>query len=87
MDDKNLKIVMMNNHHQEEYIAKGIPEKIIEELSTLSEKIIISSSNKNNYKSFAAEFRTSPATKVWERIVNNGLAEYNDEKDIHTYTR
>jgi len=86
VDNKTLKITMINHHNQDIYIAKGIPEKIIEQLSILSEMKIISSSNKVQYQSFESEFRTPPATKVWERIKGMGNATYDIEKDIYTYT-
>ena len=85
INDETLKITMINHHNQDIYIAKGIPEKIIQELSILSEMKVISSSNKSQYQSFESEFRTPSATKVWERIRNFGNATYDSEQDIYSY--
>lgn len=81
--DHFMKITMMNNHNQACYSAKGIPEKIIETLQNLSGKTIISSSNNPVYQSFNEEYRTPPATKVWERMKLKGMASYDEQKDTY----
>jgi hypothetical protein len=81
--DNCLKVTMINNHNQIEYSAKGIPERIIQELRNLSNKVIISSSNNPLYKSFDGEFRTPPADKFWNRLVTQGKASYDIETDTY----
>ena len=77
-----LKITGVNRHNQIVYSAKGIPEKIILELGYLSGKKVISSSNNSKSKYFEDEFRTPAAAKVWQRLVEQGLAFHNEETDI-----
>ena len=81
--DNYIKVTMINNHNQIEYSAKGIPEKIIQELRNLSDKVIISSSNNPLYKSFDEEYRTLPAYKVWNRLIVQGKASYDTEIDTY----
>jgi len=85
VNSETLKVTMINHHNQDIYIAKGIPERIIRELAIISGQRVISSSNKTQYQSFGAEFRTPPATKVWDRIKTIGNATYDSEKDIYSY--
>ncbi len=75
------KVVMMNHHKRPEYIAMGIPERLIEEANIQLDLTIKSSSNKLG----VGEYRTPNAEKVWERLVERDLAEYNDETDEYTY--
>ena len=84
-DEGNAKVIMMNHHNNVDYIAKGIPEKIIEISAIKLNKSIHSSSNIAEYKIFDGEFRSLSADKVWERLVNKNLAIYNTQTDIFTY--
>ena len=81
INDNNGKVVMMKHNNRPEYIAMGIPERLIEESHIQLKLTIKSSSNKSN----AGEYRTQPADKVWERLVEKGIAEYNEEADEYTY--
>lgn len=83
--DNQLKITVMNNRNSDVFSAKGIPEKIIDELAKISGKTVISSTNKLTAKSIDSEFRTGEATKVWERLVKEKKATYNSNFDIYTY--
>lgn len=84
--DDTGKVITMNNNNQKGYSAKGIPDKMIEEASKKLNLNIISSSNKKGGKFFDNEWRTTDATKVWNRLVQNGLANYNYELDFYTYS-
>ena len=68
-----------------QYTGKGITERLIEESANFLELTIISSTSNPNKKVLNTEFRTVPATKVWERLKNQGLASYNEEDDIYTF--
>lgn len=85
--DNQIKVTMINSHNQGAYSSKGIPEKIIEELQLLTGKEIISSSNNPLSKSFLEEYRTPPATKVWERLIAKGLASYDEQMDTYKFKK
>ena len=85
ISDEKIKITMMNNHNQEIYSGKGIPERLIEELHIITGKDIVSSSNNPHKKVLEEEYRTPPATKVWQRLVNINRASYNTEDDLFTF--
>jgi len=82
ISDDTLKITTVNRHNQIIYSAKGITEKIIQILALLSGKKVISSTNNPAFKFFDEEFRTPAATKVWQRVVQQGFATYDAETDI-----
>ena len=79
------KVTQMTHQNMPEYIAKGIPEKMIEESSSVLNLQVISSTNIESAKSFGTEWRTREATKVWERLVALGKSVHNTETDIYTY--
>jgi hypothetical protein len=85
IENNQLKMTMMNNHNSATFSAKGIPEKIIDELAKISKKTVISSTNKLTAKSIDSEYRTGEATKVWERLVSENKATYDSDSDIYTY--
>ena len=80
------KVTQMKHQNMPEYVAKGIPEKMIEESSAVLQLEIISSTNIESAKSFDTEWRTPQATKVWERLVALGKASHNSATDIYTYS-
>lgn len=84
VDENTGKITSMNNRKMTEYIAKGIPEKLIEEANSVLNLTINSSSNTEEFKAFPNEWRSESATKVWERLLNRGEAEYDQQRDIYT---
>lgn len=63
----------------EYYRGKGIARAIILESKKLFNKRVISSSNKN--KIFNREMRKPDANRVWEKMVEEGLVQYNFEGD------
>ena len=79
-----IKVTMMKHQEEVIYKAKGIPEKMIEELYKITNKTIISSTNNPKAKILAEEFRTPQASKVWERLLNNEKAVYDIKNDIYT---
>jgi len=85
INKNKIKITMINHHNQPMYSAKGITEKLIEVLHSISEMNVASSSNNKLFQSFKAEYRTPPATKVWMRLIEQGLAIYDEESDTFNY--
>ena len=83
IDKVTLKPIMMEHHYIEKYVAKGIPERIIEVVQNITNKNVISSSNKR--KILDTEYRTESSEKVWERLVQQNKAEYKNENDIYRY--
>jgi hypothetical protein len=81
------KVTMMKNRDLKEYVGKGITERMIEEASTVLDIQICSSTNNPDKKVFKTEWRTEPATKIWERLRVRGRATYSVEDDIYTYIR
>lgn len=84
IDNGSLKVVSMHAVDNM-YRGKGIPEQMIIQVAAIMGRSISSSSNKHKYKDSDNECRTPDATKVWNRLVSKGLAEFDQEKDIYTY--
>ena len=82
INDTTAKVTVMDAHHRPEYSAKGIPEALIKEANLITGKRIISS---KSYVEEGGEFRTQHATKVWNRLVDEGRAEYDNDSDTYTY--
>jgi hypothetical protein len=66
----------MHHHNFEEFVAKGIPEAFILETARLFRQKVCSTSNLED-----PDFRTIPATKVWERLVARGAAIFHQQRD------
>lgn len=66
---------------KESHRMKGIPEALILEAGKIFGKRIISSSDKHPI--LMNEWRRGAASKVWERLVQKGLAKYNSDKDYY----
>ena len=79
MENDALKITMMENHKIPEYSATGIPDALIPHIAKTFQKAVVSSSNGVR----AGEFRTPDATKVWDRLVTNGMATKDEETDSY----
>jgi hypothetical protein len=77
------KVTVMDRNNMEVYRAKGIPEAMIILCKKLTTRNILSSSNHQPSKLLPEEFRTPPATKVWERLKKNNLANYNEHSDTY----
>ena len=83
IDDKTAKVAMMNHHNQPEYIAQGIPERMIEEAYEVLGIQIISSTNSEKHQKLPNEYITIGAVKVWERLVSKGKAYFNEEERVY----
>ena len=83
--DNKGKVIQMKHQNMQEYVAKGIPDKMIEESSKVLNLEIISSTNIESAKSFGTEWRTGEATKVWKRLMALGKAKHDSETDIYTF--
>src|SRR4051812_43431089 len=55
-------------HNKQHYSAKGITEALFRYIATVSGLTLVSSSNLQSQQGDDAEFRTSKATAVWERL-------------------
>ncbi len=77
------KVTQMFHHFKEEYIAKGVPEKMIEEANRILNLNIISSTNKEESKLLSTEWRTTEAEKVWIRLYAQGKAKYDPNSEIY----
>jgi len=76
LDDGSHMVMMINSHGT--YGGYGIPDTILPFAANyLSTEIRSSPSMSENY------WRTAEATKVWERLLAAGKAEYNKETDIY----
>jgi len=73
IDNNTVKVTMMHHNNQPEYIAKGIPERMIEEAHNVLKRRIISSTNSENHKILPNEYITISAVKVWKRLISNDL--------------
>jgi hypothetical protein len=71
-----LRIKGMHHHNFEEFTAKGIPEAFILETARLFRQKVCSTSNLED-----PDFRTIPATKVWERLVAHSAAILHEQRD------
>ncbi|WP_131726565.1 hypothetical protein [Flavobacterium sp. Leaf82] len=85
IDNENGKVTIMSHKNNPEYVAKGIPEKMIEESSIVLNKSIHSSSNIAEFKSFETEWRSDSATKVWRRLQDQNNADYSEASDTYTF--
>ncbi len=72
-----LRVVMLENHLREEYKSKGIAQAMILMLARTSGKTVTSSSNRAG----SGQYRNEPACKIWQSLVEKGLAKYYPEED------
>jgi hypothetical protein len=79
------KVTVMDNRDLVQYRGKGITEKMIEEAANVLGLTVISSTNKSQKKLLLTEWRTPAATKIWNRLLDQGRATYNEEDDIYTF--
>jgi len=81
LTDEQVMVTMMHNHGSPLYTAKGIPEAMIIHLAEKLGKNVRSSSQL--HPTLDPEFRELGATKVWKRLVDQGLAKENTENDYY----
>lgn len=87
IDESTGKVTVMDNRNMIQYRGKGITEKLIDEASEVLDMTIISSTNVSGAKSLETEWRTEPATKIWERLKAKGTASHDKQTDIYTYLK
>lgn len=87
IDESIGKVTVMNNRDMIQYRGKGITEKLISESSLVLGLTIISSTSVQIGKSLENEWRTEPATKIWERLRVKGNASHDTITDIYTYLK
>ena len=87
IDDSTGKVTVMDNRNMIQYRGKGITEKLIDESSKVLNITIVSSTNIPSAKSLANEWRTEPATKIWERLKAKGSTSHDEQTDIYTYLK
>jgi hypothetical protein len=80
IDIDTLRIVVINNHHVPELTNKGIAGGLIK-LSRRNLGRVIESSPKAGRE--IATYRTKDAEKVWERLVLEGVAYYDQVRDVY----
>lgn len=85
INDATGKVSAMNNNREKKYMAKGIPNKMIEETAEVLMLQIISSTNNESFKLLYTEWRSLDAEKVWKRMVKEGRAEYDLRTDTFTF--
>lgn len=79
------KVTTMDNMGKPQFIAMGIPDRMIEEASNVLELTIVSSSNNSEFKFFGNEWRSPKATNVWKRLAKINNATYDVRRDIYTF--
>jgi hypothetical protein len=79
------KVTVMDNRNMVQYRGKGITEKMIEVSANVLGLTIISSTNNPQYKSLSTEWRTPAADVIWNRLLAQARATYNEEDDIYTF--
>lgn len=75
--------VSLDNQGKDHYRGKGITEALFSEVVRMTGRRLVSSSNKASR--CPNEFRTTAATRVWERLISNGRAAYDHSTDRYTY--
>jgi len=79
LDDDSYVVVMINAHGV--YGGCGIPDTLIPFAANHLSTKICSSPRMDEY---GKNWRTPDATKMWDRLVAKGKAEYNNEADIYS---
>ena len=81
IDDRTVRIVMMNNYKKPAYLAKGIPDALIPAVRQALKRVGVESSPSNHPD--GGIFRTKDATKVWKRLEAKGVAAFDSDRDIY----
>ncbi|AUZ84771.1 hypothetical protein [Methylophaga nitratireducenticrescens] len=74
-----LQVISMNHNHMLEYKAKGIPDALLLYIAKHSGKSVRSSPAWGK----GGEFRSTDATKVWDRLVAKNMALYFESEDLY----
>lgn len=84
INDTTVRQVMINNHTNPAYVAKGIPEELMSKVQKLLEKDVESSPT---ISETGADWRTPDATKMWDRLCKKDMATYDEETDTYRLNR
>jgi hypothetical protein len=84
LDEATVRVAWISHHNVEEYRMKGIPEEIIQIASKELGRTVQSSPEYGDTNDVR---RSSEATKVWKRLVAQGIATHNESTDIYECTR
>jgi hypothetical protein len=82
LDDATVRQVMLAHHDNPAYAAMGIPDALIPIVAAVLAKTVVSSPTTADD---TGVYRTEAATKVWDRLVGKGLADYDDAADVYEY--
>lgn len=74
-----LQVISMFNHNEPEYKGKGIPDSLLMHIASQSGKRVRSSPT----RAPGGVYRTSDATKVWDRLVSKNLASFSEQEDVY----
>ncbi len=83
LSDTTVRQVMLAHHENPAYTAMGIPDALIPVVAELLGRTVVSSPTTADD---TGVYRTVAATKVWDRLVGKGLASYDADADVYTYT-
>jgi hypothetical protein len=75
-DSSSYRIQMITHNRKSEFKAKGIPDTLLPVVSQQLKKRIISSRKRKI--TGCDEYRTDEADKMWDRLVEKGIAEYDN---------
>ena len=83
LDDATVRQGMLAHHDNPAYVAMGIPDALIPVVSAVLAKKVVSSPTTADD---TGVYRTEAATKVWDRLVGKGVANYDPDADVYQYT-
>jgi hypothetical protein len=83
LDEATVRQVMLAHHNNTAYAAMGIPDALIPVVAAVLGKKVVSSPTTADD---AGVYRTVAATKVWDRLVQKGVATFHAGADIYEYT-
>lgn len=80
LNDSTARSVMMRHHGEPAYVEKGIPEALLLEIKTVLGLTIESSPRCEA----PGVYRNDHATKVWDRLLKQNLAQYDQSRTVYT---
>jgi|ERR1017187_4683633 hypothetical protein len=81
--DGQFQIIIIHHHNRPEYASMGIPDSLLPYLTHYLGRSICSS---RVHVEGTNEWRAAPAKKMWDRLVQKGLAKYYAEEDVYRTT-
>jgi hypothetical protein len=94
MSDGRIRPAALDHYGIEEFVAKGIPEAILQDVAARSGRTVVSSTTEgdahesaNPYEldPDAVEFRSPDADKLWKRLLAKQRATYDPVEDRYTF--